>query len=98
MKSLDNKDLYKIIKELNKESPWNHYFWLNEELQTLEKVVNLKSEGSNLEKWNKFNPVKYSLTLAAVKISPQVFGMVYPISKLLSLKKSPSLNHQVDVF
>ena len=36
MKSLDNKDLYKIIKELNKESPWNHYFWLNKS-QTLEK-------------------------------------------------------------
>lgn len=57
MKSLDNKDLYKIIKELNKESPWNHYFWLNEELQTIEKVANLKSEGSNLEKWNRINKI-----------------------------------------
>ena len=57
MKSLDNKDLYKIIKELNKESPWNHYFWLNEELQTLEKGANLKSEGSNLEKWNRINKI-----------------------------------------
>ena len=39
------------------ESPWNHYFWLNEDLQTIDEGLIPRSEGSNLNKWHRINKI-----------------------------------------
>ena len=56
-KPLNNKDLYKIIKELEKEGPWNHYFRFNENLQTINEKLIPRSEGSNINKWHRINKI-----------------------------------------
>lgn len=43
--------------ELEKESPWNHYFQLNEDLQTIDEKLIQRSEGSNINKWHRIKKI-----------------------------------------
>ena len=54
---MEKKELVKYLKELEKEGPWNHYFCLDGDIQTIQKRNIPKSEGSNLAKWSRIQTI-----------------------------------------
>ncbi len=50
---MDKDKITNILKELNKEGDWNHYFELGDGIQTISKEQIPNSNGFNLRKWER---------------------------------------------